>query len=350
MANRRNVPRPRLSLILCSRNDHWQGNSLWRLETALNYTACQAAKLGRLDDVEIIVADWGSLEPLAEAVKLSQEAARIVRYLYIPAETATEKQQDSPFSEVFALNAAARRSRGDYIGRIDQDTLVGRRFLKWFFSALDSASVPFALPSTAMISNRRRIPYSFAVRCPPFAIAASYVDLFHAVLPRMESPPADRYWQCYIGILLMHRSLWETARGYDESFIHYGYMEFDFFLRLCKKFPGLDLGPLVGWDFYHLDHVGAWSVWRTVRRAINPRRTPSNPPAHFSPNDASWGLARYDLALLPARASVDSFGDIRSRLSNPFKFIWVTLASTIATMRGILIEKRSSVPLSPVSK
>ena len=45
----------------------------------------------------------------------------------------------------------------------------------------------------------------------------------------MTPSPVDRYWQCYIGILLMHRKLWGIAGGYDESFIYYGYMEFDFF-------------------------------------------------------------------------------------------------------------------------
>ena len=128
---------PRLTLVLCSRNDQWQGNSLWRLETTLNYIALQAAEIGRLDEVEIIVADWGSAETLRESIKLIPEAIRIVRYLNIPPALAKEKQRDSPFAEVFAINAAARRSRGDFIGRIDQDTLVGKGFLQWFFKAIE---------------------------------------------------------------------------------------------------------------------------------------------------------------------------------------------------------------------
>ncbi len=343
--------RPRLSLIICSRNDQWQGNSLWRLETALNYTARQAARLGRLEDVEIIVADWGSVEPLSQAVGLGSEAARIVRYLYFPPELAAEKQKNSPFAEVFALNAAARRSRGDYIGRIDQDTLVGRRFFEWFFSALESPSGSFALESTAMISNRRRIPYAFAVRCPRFGLVERYVDLFHKLLPCMQAPPVDRYWQCYIGILLMHRRLWEAAGGYDESFIYYGYMEFDFFLRLLKKFPGIDLGPLVRWDFYHLDHVEAWSVWRTVRRSLNPRRTPANPPEQFCPNGESWGLAEYDIPITsPPPGALQSLAGAGFGFSGAFKFAWITIASTISTFRCIIMEKRRPAAPSPVYK
>ena len=64
---------PLLSLVLCSRNDNFQGNSLWRLETTLNHVARQAAEMGRLADLEVVVADWGSEEPLRDAVRLSDE-------------------------------------------------------------------------------------------------------------------------------------------------------------------------------------------------------------------------------------------------------------------------------------
>ena len=122
-----------LSLILCSRNDRYQGNSLWRLQTALNYAGLQVHVLGREEDVEIIVSDWGSEIPLRDVIALTPEAARVVRFLTIPPEIARIEQQDSPFPEVLALNAAARRATGEYIGRIDQDTLVSRRFFETFF-------------------------------------------------------------------------------------------------------------------------------------------------------------------------------------------------------------------------
>ena len=78
------APRPKLSLILCTGNDSYQGNSVWRLQTALNYTAEAAAEVGRLDEVEIVVGDWGSETPVRDALSLTPEAARIARFVTIP--------------------------------------------------------------------------------------------------------------------------------------------------------------------------------------------------------------------------------------------------------------------------
>ncbi len=325
--------KPRLSLIACSRNDQWQGNCLWRLETTINYTALQAAKLGRLNDIEIIICDWGSNESLRDAVKLIPEAMQVVRYLNIPLALAKEKQKDSPFAEVFALNAAARRSRGEYIGRIDQDTLVGRYFFEWFFAATESRNTSFAIESTAMISNRRRIPYDFAVRCPPFVIVEKYLNLFHRRLPRMPQRSAERYWEVYIGILLMHRKLWEAAGGYDETLIYSGFMEFDFFLRLLQRFAGFDISTVVGYNFYHLDHVKKWLVWEDNKRPLNLERTPENPPLEFRPNGDGWGLADYDIPLLgPPPGALLTDSEIKWRLSMLPELVWYGLDSTIKTL------------------
>src|SRR5690348_14561037 len=117
--------RPALSLILCSRNDRYMGNSRWRLETTLNYTADRVRALDLTRDVEIVVSDWGSDVPLADTLQLNAAAAEVVSFVTVSPQLARRLQGDSPFPEVIALNAAARRARGQYIGRIDQDTLVG---------------------------------------------------------------------------------------------------------------------------------------------------------------------------------------------------------------------------------
>ena len=142
-----------------------------------------------------------------------------------------------------------------------------------------------------MISNRRRIPYDFAVLCLPFPIVEKYLDLFSRFLPRMPQRSVERYWEVYIGILLMQRKLWEEAGGYDETLIYSGFMEFDFFLRLLQRFAGFDISALVGNNLYHLDHVKQWLVWEDNKRVLNLERTPEDPPLKFHPNGDDWGLA-----------------------------------------------------------
>ena len=119
-----------LTLILCSRNDSYMGNSRWRLETSINLALLNAHKAGFLDQLKIIVSDWGSEIPLRDVLQLVPEAVGRVKFVHTPEDIAIIEQKDSKFPEVIALNAAARRASGEYIGRIDNDTVVGAEFLK----------------------------------------------------------------------------------------------------------------------------------------------------------------------------------------------------------------------------
>jgi hypothetical protein len=280
-------PPPVLSLILCSRNDAYLGNSRWRLETALNYAGAQVAALGRPGAVEVIVADWGSDVPLRDVVAVDPAAARIVSFVTVPPEVARARQGDSPFAEVLALNAAARRARGTFIGRIDQDTLVGGRFLRQFLAWVETGS-PIEAPLDAALwfANRRSIPYRFAVRCPSFPAVARYVAWFGRWL-RIES--ARTFYRSDVGIWLLHRDLWDASGGYDERMIYMNDMEIDMATRLMSRYPMIDLGRLVGHDFYHLDHYHPReSRSSSTHRTVNAQRPPE--PRGLRPSGADWGL------------------------------------------------------------
>lgn len=303
---------PKLSLILCSRNDRYQGDSVWRLETALNYAAMVAADVGRLGELEILVSDWGSETPLRDVVALTDEAARVVRFLWIPPEVARTKQGDSQFPEVLALNAALRRATGEYVGRIDQDTLISRRFLETFFWLSEKRRLLVPLEEVVLISNRRSIPRRVAVRAPSLAVLDRLIGTFGRSLRLTDPPPPEAFYRCFVGILLMHGDLWRGCRGFDERFIHMDHMELEIMLRLSTRYQVADLGPIVDWAFYHLDHERPWlrrRVNQGMRRG-NPRRTVDDMPEEFAPNGDDWGLARYDLQPLPARVET-------ARLSTP---------------------------------
>ena len=51
-------------------------------------------------------------------------------------------------------------------------------------------------------------------------------------------------------------------------------MEWDLVMRLRMQYAAVDIGPMVGEDFFHLDHVPAWLVARKLTRKTNPMRRP----------------------------------------------------------------------------
>jgi hypothetical protein len=289
----------KLSLILCSRNDEYMGNSKWRLETALNCLGHRLRRLGHERDVEVLVADWGSDIPLREVLTLQPAAADVVSFITVPPDVARVKEGDSPFPEVLALNAAARRARGDYIGRIDQDTIVGARFLRWFFD--DVAAREEQRETTLWFANRRDIPYRLAVRCPDQRQVDRFVRWCGRVLPvrRNNAFYAHEYWTSSVGIWLAHRAIWEECRGYDERLIYYNWMETDMIRRLRPAHSLADLGELTRYDFYHLEHYHPRNLARTRSRK-NPDIDRQSRPPLMRPNGHAWGLAECSLEVEPA--------------------------------------------------
>jgi hypothetical protein len=289
-----------LSLILCSRNDNYMGNSRWRLQTTLNYVADHVESLGREKDVEVLVADWGSEIPLQEVLQLTPSAAKITSFVLIPSDIARQQQKDSPFAEVLALNAAARRARGAYVGRIDQDTLVGRRSLEVFFELHEGRrKLEVPLDGALLFSNVRIVPYRFAVRSPSLRVVKGFVAKFGR---RMKIEITSRhpfYWYS-VGIWMVSRDIWHACGGYDEEMLYMNGMEINMILRLLPKYPMVNLGEMTDCDFYHLEHYNPFvprmsSVYRKVNREWR---------LDFNPNGADWGLAKHSLTIEPSRSIV----------------------------------------------
>ena len=149
-----------LSLILCSRNDSYMGNSRWRLETSINLALLNAIKADFIDQLEIIVSDWGSEIPLMDVLKLVPDAEARVKFVHTPRDIAIVEQKDSKFPEVIALNAAARRAKGEYIGRIDNDTVVGEEFFRKFAQLhQNNPTDEIDLEDSFLFVERRSVPY-----------------------------------------------------------------------------------------------------------------------------------------------------------------------------------------------
>ena len=283
------------------------GNSRWRLETTVNYIAQNICELNREQDIEIFIVDWGSKVPLYKVLKLTSEACKLTSFLFIPPDVAKDVQKDSPYSEVHALNAAARHVNGQYIGRIDADTLVGKRFLTAFFEFyFGDRHFNTPLESTLIWANRRGIPYRFTSRSPLFWQVDKFMHLFSRKL-KIDTPDILRFFDAPVGIWLLHIDRWKECGGYNEQFIYWGNMESDMIHRLSKKYSLVHLEEYVDCDFYHLEHYNPLKP-RVTSRKMNPEKYDDK----FHANDKNWGLERHSLKVIPG-SSINSLTITKSK-------------------------------------
>jgi hypothetical protein len=202
--------------------------------------------------VEVVICDWGSEVPATNVLPCWPN----VWTCLVSPETA--KRWDTPFYETKALNLAARESTGTWIGRIDQDTIVGRRF----FSGYRDGGPQ---PGGVYFCGRRDLPPGATVEDD----AAPY-----------NHPPRDRSIAIAVGILLLERTTWHETRGYCEAMQHFNHMEIEWTRRLARAGRPMTLiGEQLDVPFYHLHHTRADCDAR-----------PHNPPLPEWPeNGQDWG-------------------------------------------------------------
>ena len=285
---------PLISLILCSRNDSYMGNSKWRLESSINLALLNAKRADVLDQLEIIVSDWGSEIPLREVLQLVPEAESRVKFVHTSKDISIIEQKDSKFPEVIALNAAARRASGEYIGRIDNDTVVGEEFFKKFAQLNQNNPIDeLDLKDSFLFVERRSVPY----RISRLSLNLNQIDSFITFFKnhfRIESATdwGKEFWWSPVGIMIFHRNIWHACRGYDERLIYWGWMEGDLALRLGQKHAVVEFSKFVGNDFYHLEHYPSLTAYKDRNGPATPRQ--KNDPVFeglsYTVNKDDWGL------------------------------------------------------------
>ena len=292
-----------ISLILCSRNDSYMGNSRWRLETSINLALLNAEKANFLYELEIIVSDWGSQIPLREVLKLVPEAEGRVKFIHTPMDIAIVEQKDSKFPEVIALNAAARRASGEYIGRIDNDTVVGTEFFRKFSKLhRNNPTDELDLKDSFLFVERKSVPYRISRLSPSLGTINWFINNFKKFF-KIESATdwGKEFWWSPVGIMMFHRDIWHACRGYDERLIYWGWMEGDLALRLNQKHQVVEFSKHVGHDFYHLEHYSNLVEYKDRNGTATPRK--KNPviteSLNYKTNEPNWGLSDHDLHTHP---------------------------------------------------
>ena len=289
-----------LSIILCSKNDSYMGNTKWRLETSINLTLLNAKESNWLEKIEILVCDWGSEEPLQKVLSLVPEAENTVKFLNVPPEVAKTEQKDSKFAEVIALNAVARQARGTYIGRIDNDTIIGKEFYTNFWHVMND-KFKIDTEDAFMFVERRMVPYRVSNKSWALNNIRSYINWFGQYL-KVETAVewGKEFWWSPVGIMIFTNKIWKDTHGYDQRFLYWGWMEGDLALRLGQKHQVVEFSKHIGHYFYHLEHYPSMTAYKDRNGPATPRK--KNEPVfeglNYTVNDKNWGLKNYELKLL----------------------------------------------------
>ena len=253
----------KLSYILVSRNDNYCGDSVGRLQTTLNHTGEILEKNKQLDSSEVILVDWASPKqngPLKKVLELNSSIKKILKIVEVPPPIANKHQKDSPFSEVHAMNVGFRHSSGKFFGRIDQDTLIGNRFIDWFYKDFHVKDFGFEWPLVAF-SGRRNLSDAQSVHYKNYVYddtLSRTVEICHPnnfysrLLP--DAKHMFLFYGAAVGILLVERELYEKAKGFNEDFIYMNNMDTEFLNRLRTGNSFYNLGLKCDADFYHLNH------------------------------------------------------------------------------------------------
>ncbi len=286
------MDRKKLSFVITARNDNYMGNSNWRLETTLNFIADQLAELRQLENVEIIVVDWASSQPLHEVITLTDAANQIVRFVEVPTEIHEKVHCGSSFPIPIAINAGIRRAVGTYIALTSGDVLWTSDVLESFLNTnADNQRYREDLSRSMVFIPRKNIPWNFVSQSPGTAELAHYLANEGT---HLEVEPLMPFYFGCAGALVMHRDLWIKCRGNDEKLVFWGFNDIDLSLRMRLKYSCIDYFQTRKMNVYHLEHYPSRTDTQTAPKKMNPHVF--NP---FTVNDENWGLAQYTFAEWP---------------------------------------------------
>jgi hypothetical protein len=126
---------------------------------------------------------------------------------------------------------------------------------------------------------------------------------------------------------------------------YYDWMETEMILRLMQReYTVIDLGKLINYDFYHLEHYSPRVPWATfTNRKANPGFDLKNPPKlDFHPNSDNWGLFKYPLEIVsdsPGLADAETKTLASPLFKWPAFFILLASAGTQMAYDTLVIQK-----------
>ena len=285
----RTAGRKLLSICIAGRNDDYGGNFRYRIETALNHMAKNAAELDLLGLMEVVVCDWNSEQKLGDAIKLSPEARQIVHFVYVPPEIAEPLNPvNTCFNNSLSVNAAIRRAEGNFIMCMPADILFSRASMKNLTDLLQhKTKAPIDIDRTLMQIHRKFIPWQFLAREPDIDAIDDF--LFHNSW-KFRIEIFDSGLNSGMGAFVMRRRLFHECRGIDEGLGKWGWSDIELGLRINQRYPSAILSHL-GIYCYEMD------IKKETRVQTIQEKNPQTVSKTLETNTADWGMADRELEI-----------------------------------------------------
>ncbi len=248
------VARPAISFVVFGRNDNYGGDYAYRVNTTINHLGIVAERVGVLDEIELVYVDWGSTEPICEALQLNESAARIGRFLQVSPEQAARLCPRPVLHTTLITNIGARRATGEYVIAADSDTLYpDASLLAMVRVARGTLRLAVDPEATLFPIRRYQIPYD-RVRRQPSVVEWDRLLPFLSAGVRTEAPGQSGIGG-FAAALMMHATMWERLGGYNEKLIGaWGWVDNDLMLRAMQNHTWFDLAHF-GVCGMHMEHA-----------------------------------------------------------------------------------------------
>lgn len=295
------------SFILVSRDDNYCGDSVGRLNNTINFLGERLESLGKLKFAECILVEWGT-KTLKKKLSLNKSIKKILKIVEVPKNITEKYQKDSPFSEVHAMNTGFRESVGEFFIRIDQDTLVGDRFIEWFFDEYHR-NKKINWPKIAF-SGRRDLSIEESIKFKDIILNE---DLNKKIPITHENNYFDKniygrsfkFYGAAVGAIIIHRTVYEIHKGFNEKLVYMNNMDVEFINRICKKEKIYNLGLKLENDFYHQYHSRRDAAIfrdkngnRHGKRKTNDLKYRKNKNYINRNRESEWGLMKENLNII----------------------------------------------------
>ena len=269
-----------LSVMIPAKNDNYYEDTIWRLETTVNFLANSLHKVGVIEETEIIIVDWKSKVPIQSVITLNERWKKKVLFLTVPYNFENNLVEGNLFNGSLVANIGIRRSVGKYIAVTCSDTLWDEKFIIGFLKEINNNS---RVLKTLFFVGRDDIP----ARIVSKKLSGEELKSFIKSNRNNFTRKSDKLFLFGgAGALIMHRDIWHKCRGLDESLIHWGWNDTDLMLRVLLN--GIFINTDSNMKVFHLDHTPAAGIAERHKTKQNPKKFKP-----FVANDENWGMGNY---------------------------------------------------------